>query len=136
MGDSSDNYRIKRRNTEDSDEDDELARGADDPLSLEELDGWMNQINSRPRDDSNEDLMPNPTVEDTKTSPTQEANLEVEYLKKELEDLRGGSSPFEKAGNQEPEYEEDDDDDDDGLALDFIAQVQKERSTLRASQLQ
>ena len=105
FGDSSDNYRINRRAAaNDSDEDEDLARGGDDPLSLEELDGWMNQINSRPRDDSGEDLMANATVEETKTSPNDKQNLEVEYLKKELEDLQGNSSPFEKAENTEPEY--------------------------------
>mmetsp|Transcript_8909 Transcript_8909/g.10943 ORF Transcript_8909/g.10943 Transcript_8909/m.10943 type:complete len:119 (+) Transcript_8909:284-640(+) len=93
----SDNYRIKPRKASDSDDEEELARGADDPLSLEELDGWMNQINSRPRDDSNEDLMPTAAEEEAKQAANEDTSLEVEYLKKELEDLTGGGgSPFEK----------------------------------------
>ena len=76
--------------------------------------------------------MPNANVEEDKqTSP--DTNLEVEYLKRELEDLRGSSSPFENVRNEAADEEDDDEDDDDGLALDFIAQVQKERTTLRAS---
>lgn len=30
----------------DDEDDDEFARQDDDPLSLDELDGWMNQINT------------------------------------------------------------------------------------------
>lgn len=38
-----------RPNHSDSDEDD-FARVGDDPLSLEELDGWMNSINTKGND--------------------------------------------------------------------------------------
>jgi len=82
--------------------------------------------------------MPKTAAEEAKVA-SPETNLEVEFLKRELEDLRGSgsSSPFEKVNNQDDivDDDDDDDDDDDGLSLDFMAQVQKERTSLRASQL-
>jgi len=113
-------HRILRRHSTDSDED-ELARGSDDPLSLEELDGWMSQINQFAKDDSVEITAP----EEESKEPISDSQIEAEILRKELEDLKM-STPFEKA--QEAEEEEEDD----GLDLEFIAQVQKERTSLRA----
>jgi len=73
-------------------------------------------------------LKPKATIEETKEiSP----NAEAEYLKKELEDLQGKESPFAKLSAHEDEME----DDEDEMDLDFIAQVQKDKTELRASYL-
>jgi hypothetical protein len=67
------------------DSDDDIERGDDDPLSLEELDGWMNQINQTVKEDFSE-LKPRATIEESKDeSPDSQA--EAEYLKKELAEL-------------------------------------------------
>ena len=113
LDDSKDTYKVIQRQNTDSDDDDTLERDADDPLSLEELDGWMNQINKTVKEDFSE-LKPKATIEETKDASP---NAEAEYLKKELEDLQGKESPFAKLAAHEDEME----DDEDEMDLDFIA---------------
>lgn len=82
VGPGTDHYRIVRRDSTDSDEE-EFARGGDEPLSLEELDGWMSSINKYAKDDSVEIIPPEEEVKDS----IPDAVIEAEYLRRELEDL-------------------------------------------------
>lgn len=91
-GDDLNGYgRIATSQCDDDDDDDDLDRRGD-PLSLEELDGWMNQINNSEK--AAQTVMPaSATVPltDDDVSPGQQA--EVDYLKRELGDL-GVSHPL------------------------------------------
>ena len=77
----------------------------------------MNSINSKEVGDNSPGLRPEEAQKLTtiRTSPTNQ-NEEAEYLKRELEDLRG-DSPFEHKPDEEELLDEEDDDE---LALDFI----------------
>ena len=66
------------------DEDDELDRGGD-PLSLEELDGWMTSINDSATAAQVE--MPAAATIPLDDTPSPGQQAEVDYLKKELGDL-------------------------------------------------
>ena len=96
--------RDARRNEEDDDEDDdELDRGGD-PLSLEELDGWMNQINNSAA--AAQAVMPAAATLPLDDAPSPGQQAEVDFLRKELGDL-GVAHPdlagFQAGGDKPPE---------------------------------
>ena len=123
-----------------ADVDDELERDGD-PLSLEDLEGWMNSINNSAA--AAQAVMPAAATIPLDDTPSPGQQAEVEYLKKELGDLGVAHPELDGSGRGEdkspnpfsfyPEREEeksasleeieDDDDEDDCLGLDFIAQV-------------
>ncbi len=118
IDESSDAYKIVKN--EDSDDDDTLERGDDDPLSLEELDGWMNQINKNNKEDLSE-LKPKATIGETNDACADSQQAEAEYLKKELAELQGEGSPFGKTVEDTVEVDGEIDEDEDELNIDFIA---------------
>ena len=93
-------------NDSDSDDDD-LDRGGDS-LSLQELDGWMNEINTTDSAQPPEQEYVQSKGSDEEISPGQEA--EAAFLQSAIEMVKA-------------ERNDDDDDEEDELGLDFIARV-------------
>ena len=134
----------RRNEDDDDDDDDELDRGGD-PLSLEELDGWMNQINNQAA--AAQTVMPAAATVPLDDAPSPGQQAEVDYLRKELGDLGvahpdltgfqagGDAKPFDlyPAQQNQQDCEDAEEDEDDELGLDLIAQVQQAKTSLRAS---
>ena len=102
-------FGVNKGQVDSDEEDDDFERGGD-PLSLEELDGWIKQINMK------QSVEAQSTNNPPEPEYTEEVKEDVEY------------KPFASKLDNNGEEEEDDE-----LELDFIAQVQKEKTEKRAS---